>query len=92
MKKIKIVALSAALVLCLFGCTENDRARKFGGTMEVLLKPNQKLVNVTWKENELWYLTKKMTQSDVAETYEFQEDSRWGMVQGTVVLIEQKGK
>ena len=92
MKKFKILVLSTIFLLSLSGCTENDRARNYGGTMTVKLKPNQKLVNVTWKQNELWYLTKEMSQSDVAETYKFQEDSRWGMVQGTVILIEQKGK
>lgn len=93
MKKFNLgLVVLGFLAVTLSACTENDRARNYGGTMTVTLKSNQKLVNVTWKQNELWYLTKEMSQSDIAETYKFQEDSRWGMVQGTVILIEQKGK
>lgn len=39
--------------------------------MTLELPANQKLVMITWKDDSLWYLTKPMTEEDVAETYTF---------------------
>lgn len=72
------------------GCTENQRARNWGGTANVNLPASQKLVNVTWKEAQLWILTKPMATNDVADTYTFKESSSLGIVQGTVVIVEKK--
>lgn len=87
MKKLLILVIAA---LAFTSCTENQRARNWGGTAKVNLEPNQKLVTVTWKETELWYLTRPMDSTDVAQTYQFQEESSWGMVEGTVFIIESK--
>ena len=38
----------------------------------------------------LWYLTKPMTEDDVAETYKFQESSDLGIMEGTVTVVETK--
>ena len=54
------------------------------------LPKGRKLVNVTWKETEIWYLTRPMDTSDVAETYQFHEESSWGMVEGTYNIVETK--
>jgi hypothetical protein len=54
------------------------------------LPNNQKLVNVTWKEGELWYLTRQMKQGEVAETYTFNEKSSFGLIEGTVIITENK--
>jgi hypothetical protein len=72
------------------GCTENQRAKSFGGTANVNLPASQKLVNVTWKKEQLWVLTKPMTTNDVAETYTFKEHSSFGLLEGTVVIVEKK--
>jgi hypothetical protein len=62
----------------------------WGGTMKVELEKGQKLVDVTWKETSLWYMTKPMNESDIAETYIFQEESSFGLVEGKVIFIETK--
>jgi hypothetical protein len=72
------------------GCTDNIRARNFGGTANLDLPPNQKLVNVTWKEDDIWYLTRPMRDDELAETYSFQESSSFGMLEGTVKIHEIK--
>ena len=87
MNKLFIV-LSLALVLV--GCTENQRARNFGGSATEKLRPGRKLVNVTWKQDNMWLLTRPMTTNDVAETYKFAESSSFGLVQGDVTIIESK--
>lgn len=79
----------ALLVGCL-GCTEHDLAKNFGGTMTVELKPGLKLVNVTWKESELWYLTRAMRADEAPESYEFQESTGMGMMEGKVIIKERR--
>ncbi len=58
--------------------------------MNLELPENTKLVNVTWKEGNLWYLTKNMDSSDVAETYTFQEKSSLGIAEGCITITERK--
>ncbi len=79
MKKIFVIAIAA---MSLASCTDNERARRFGGTEEVELKPNEVVLNVTWKENEMWICTKDTTTNIVY----FREKSSWGVMEGTVIL------
>jgi len=72
----------------LTGCTENQRAREFGGTATVELKPGERLVNATWKEHDLWYLVRHRRADEPPATYEFREDSSYGVMNGTVVFLE----
>jgi hypothetical protein len=48
------------------------------------------LVNVTWKESQIWYLTRPMTSQDSCQIYTFHEESSWGMMEGTYTIIETK--
>lgn len=83
MKKgiLAILVLASALT----SCTENER-----GTATVNLPQGQKLVNIAWKQNQIWYLTRPMYFTDSAETYTFQKESSYGFMEGTVVLKESK--
>lgn len=86
-----IVGIILTLIICcmfLTGC--NPVARKMGGDMTIHLKPGEKLVNVTWKETSLWFLTRPMKAGDTVETYKFKEDSTWGVLEGTVTIVEHK--
>lgn len=65
------------------------RAKTFGGTASTTLDHGMKLVNVTWKNSNLWYLVRPMRPGEVAERYEFREDSTFGALKGTVVIQEQ---
>ena len=81
-KLIKLIILAgvAFLVLSLFSCTANERARNFGGTETVKLPKNRVLVNCTWKQDDLWLLTKDTT---TGKMY-FNEKSSWGMMEGEI--------
>jgi hypothetical protein len=88
-RKLMIVAILTGLMIASVGC--QTAARKFGGSLTVDLPANEKLVNVTWKNDSLWYLTRPMTENDKAETYKFKEDSNFGVLEGTVKIVEHKG-
>lgn len=77
-------------LLVLFGCTENQRAKSWGGDATLDLPKGEKLVNVTWKESQLWYLTRPMKSEETAETYVFHESSNYGVMEGTVTITEHK--
>ena len=87
MRKIVLIGIIVSL---LSSCTENVSTKLYGGTAEIVLEPNMKLINVTWKENDIWFLTKPMSPTDSAETYVFQEKSNYGLVEGKLILIERK--
>jgi hypothetical protein len=72
MKRFLILAL---LALTLASCTDQQMAKDFGGSATVNLPAGEKLVNVTWKgPYDIWYLTRKMTEKDSAETYTFRQE------------------
>ena len=82
---------AAALVVLMLGlgaCTEQERARRFGGTAEVELKPGEKLVNATWKTDALWFLTRPMEPGEKPTEYVFRESSAWGIAEGAVIIRE----
>ena len=87
MKKLFVIALVA---ISLASCTENSRVKNWGGEGTINLPKGQKLVNVTWKETQIWYLTRPMDSSDVAQTYQFHEESSYGVMEGTYNIIESK--
>ena len=87
MKNLFIIAIVA---ITLVSCTENERARTFGGTEEITLEKGERLVNATWKGkdgSDLWILTKKDTTAPT--TYYFKEKSSYGMMEGQVIINEQ---
>ena len=77
MRKIFILAVA---IISLASCTANERARNYGGTETVKLPKNRVLVNCTWKQDDLWLLTKDTT---TGKMY-FNEKSSWGMMEGEI--------
>lgn len=88
-KKILRTALIGLVSISLLtGC--QTATKSFGGSMTMKLEPNQKLEMITWKDDSLWYLTKPMTEEDIAETHTFQQSSEFGVFEGTVTIVETK--
>lgn len=90
--KTKLLIGLSLLTAVLAGCTDNQRARQFGGTTTEELPANTKLVIATWKQDNLWMLTRKMRDDEKAESYEFIESSSFGMMNGKVVIKERKDR
>lgn len=80
MKKLLITLFIAATFL--ISCTDNQRARSWGGTEEITLKPNQVLLTITWKEANMWVVTR----DTITNICYAQEKSNLGWVEGTIII------
>lgn len=80
MKKLLITLFIAATFLA--SCTDNQRARKWGGEEEITLEPHQELLTVTWKESDMWVVTRD-TLTGICYA---QEKSNWGLLEGTIII------
>lgn len=78
MRTLSIVFLFSIL----FSCTDNQMARRWGGTEEIKLKPCEKFVNLTWKEDQIWLILEDTCNN----TYVAREKSSFGLMEGTVVI------
>ena len=80
--------LFITMTLCLTGC--HNTTRSFGGSMTIELPKGQKLEEITWKDADLWYLTRPMREDENAEIHTFQESTEFRVFEGTVTIIETK--
>lgn len=86
MKKL-ILLFSLALML---SCTENQRVKSFGGTGKLNVPCGQKVVNITFKGEDLWYSTLPMEPDYVPKVHNFREESSFGIMEGNYLIIESK--
>ena len=90
MKKIKSLILIAIIMIAfsMTSCTQNQRAKNFGGNANIELPKGQKLITATWKDDNLWYLVRPMRADETPETYKFVEESSWGVLEGSYTIKE----
>lgn len=74
--------LIAIALLILTSCTDNQRARSWGGTETIKLEPQEKFINITWKQDNLWVIV----QDTVTGTIYAKEKSSFGVMQGKVII------
>ena len=90
MKQIICIIFILMIVVAMTGCN-NTLTKNFGGVQTITLKPNEKLENITWKDDDsLWCLTRPMREDEEAETYSYKQHSNFGIVEGEVTIIEVK--
>lgn len=90
MKKLLLFSLLGLLV-AVTSCTEQQRARSWGGDSSLVLPKGEKLIEATWKDNgDLWYLTEPMEPGYEPQVKIFRESSSYSVMEGTVKFIEQK--
>lgn len=70
------------IVIAFMSCTDNQRARKFGGTETFILAPNKEFVNITQKEDNLWVIVKD---KNTGKFYA-REKSSFGVMEGKVII------
>ena len=86
MKKLIVILL---MFLCLTSCDQSI-TRTMGGTTKIELEPGEKLVEVTWKGDDIWYLVEPMDSDYVPKTKTFKESSRIGVLEGKVIFYEKR--
>ena len=88
MKKI-FLSLAIGLVF-LTSCTEQERARHFGGTVTINVEPGQKVMMATWKGDDLFYMIEPMEESYEPTTKTLVESSSYGVLESKIIFIESK--
>ena len=88
MKRLFLIIIVLALLS--IACTKNQRVRNFGGEGQIVLPKGQKLVVATWKQDNLWILTREFNPNEPANTYKFSEQSSWGIWEGAYTIVEVK--
>jgi hypothetical protein len=61
-----------------------------GGTTKIELEPGEKLVEVTWKGDDIWYLVEPMDSNYDPKIKTFKESSRIGVLEGKVIFYEKR--
>ena len=85
----KKIILLAAIVAMLTGC-DQYLARNFGGNSTIELDKGQRLVEITWKESNIWILTEPMDSDYIPKTKTFYESSLLGQMEGKVTIKESR--
>lgn len=83
-----IVVLAVLLVAGIYLFRPQSLAKNWGGNTTIDLDPGVKLEEITWKDNSLWYLTRPMREGEEAEIYTFKQSSNFGLIEGTVKIVE----
>ena len=90
-KKLVALVLVVMTTFSLTGC--QSTVKSLGGSMTINLPADTKLELITWKDDDsLWYLTLPMREDDIAETHTYQQQSQFGVFEGTVTIVETKSK
>ena len=82
------IVLLFVMGFSLTGC--KSVARNMGGTITIDVPKGQKIIEATWKDSNLWYLTRPMREDEEPETFTLQEDSNFGIIEGKVIFEESK--
>ncbi len=84
MKKIILILSLTALA----SCTQNERARWFGGTERINLPEGQIFLNATWKDSwfgqTMWIST---FEPSTGKSY-FYENSSFGLIEGKIEFTQ----
>ena len=86
----KVLFILMTLLFTMISCTEQSVTRHFGGTIRIDLPKGEKLINATWKETNLFYLTEPMDSDYIPKTKTFRESSSFGVFESEVLFIESK--
>ena len=82
------IALLVVMGFSLTGC--KSVAKSYGGTISIDVPKGQKVIEATWKDSDVWYLTRSMREGEEPETFTLQEDSNLGIIEGKVIFKESK--
>lgn len=91
MKKFVLSAIVAvSLMFGLSSCTENQRAKTFGGTATINVEKGKKVMMATWKGDNLFYMVEDMEEGYVPHDKMLIESSSFGVIESKVVFKESR--
>ncbi len=68
------------LMLTVTSCSKNKSVRKYGGSENIAIRANEKFLNMSWKDNNMWIITvDTVTHVGYAREY-----SQYGILNGEV--------
>mgnify|MGYP001227888023 CR=1 FL=1 len=79
MYKLLMVAIT---LLAFSSCTGNQMAKNYGGTETIKLEPQEKFINITWKQDNIWIVVQDTTTGVIYA----KEKSSFGLVQGKIMV------
>jgi len=82
--------LLTLLAFSMAACTQNQRAREFGGEMIIQVPCDNVVFDVTWKGENVWYATQPPRPDWRPERKTFIEASSYGVIEGKVTLVESR--
>ena len=82
------IALCLVCALTFTSCTEQFRARNFGGKIEIEVPEGYKVTSATWKEAELFYFLEPKEEGYDPKVKKFVESSSYGIWESEVVFKE----
>ncbi len=62
----------------------------WGGNQTIELPKGEKLEEITWKDSDLWYVTRPMRDDEIPEEHKFQEKSNYGVAKGIITIKESR--
>jgi hypothetical protein len=87
-KSISSIGIILIAAILLAGCTQNQRARGLGGSATIEAPAGKTVVNMTWKETQLWVQYRDRAPGEKPQTTVFKEYSSFGILEGQVTVIE----
>lgn len=90
MKKVLFIV---SIILAMFinvSCTENYRAREFGGTVTIHVEKGKKVMMATWKGEDLFYMVEDMEDDYVPHNKKLIESSAYGIIESNVIFVESR--
>lgn len=88
MKKLILVLVFLVGLALMLTC-QQFLSRNWGGTTTITLEPGERLLEATWKDNNLWFLVEPMDDDYIPKTKVF-KSSMYGLLEGKVIFIERR--
>lgn len=88
MKKLIKFLLIVIAVVSFTGCTEQIRARQFGGNIDIDVPAGYKVTSATWKECDLFYFIEPMEEGYEPKEKFFVENSALGIMVSQITFKE----
>lgn len=84
--KIITIIMLSIIITSFTSCTDNQRIKYIGGKMEVSVPANEEFINATWKEDDLWIITRSKTKPNKYYMHEY--SGFYVVCNGTVIISE----